>query len=212
MEGTQELSKGFSAPGLVPGMLAPTDHLAFTHDAGLDVHFMQVGLDPSAAVAPIGLMPLAPFEPPSTAESDQSCVDVPASVVSPEKPAEQPRRPHAPFFERAIEQLVAEKAAAVGCEDYDRANTSPYASPGRAQSLKGLPPTFVQTGGLDPLRDEGLEFAMRLMAEGVDVEIYNAPGSYHGADPLDPRCALQAARVYNEALHAALHPEESATG
>ena len=123
VEGTQELSKGFSAPGLVPGMLAPTDHLAFTHDAGLDVHFMQVGLDPSAAVAPIGLMPLAPFEPPSTAESDQSCVDVPASVVSPEKPAEQPRRPHAPFFERAIEQLVAEKAAAVGCEDYDRANT-----------------------------------------------------------------------------------------
>lgn len=97
-------------------------------------------------------------------------------------------------------------------EHYDRANTSPYAAPARAQSLKGLPPAFVQTNGLDPLRDEGLEFAMRLMAEGVDVEIYNAPGTYHGADPLDPRSALQAARVYNEALHAALNPEKSRAG
>jgi len=93
-------------------------------------------------------------------------------------------------------------------ERYDRSNTSPYAAPARAQSLKGLPPAFVQTNGLDPLRDEGLEFAMRLMAEGIDVEIYNAPGTYHGADPLDPRSALQAARVYNEALHAALNPEK----
>ncbi len=91
-------------------------------------------------------------------------------------------------------------------EDYDRVNTSPYAAPARAKSLKGLPPAFVQTNGLDPLRDEGIEFAMRLMAEGVDVELYNAPRSYHGADPLDPRTALQAARVYNEALHAALNP------
>lgn len=92
-------------------------------------------------------------------------------------------------------------------EDYDRANTSPYAAPARAKSLKDLPPAFVQTNGLDPLRDEGIEFAMRLMSEGVDVELYNAPGSYHGADPLDPRTALQAARVYNEALHAALNPD-----
>ena len=91
-------------------------------------------------------------------------------------------------------------------EDYDRSNTSPYAAPVRAESLKGLPPAFVQTNGLDPLRDEGIAFAMRLMSEGVDVELYNAPGSYHGADPLDPRTALQAARVYNEALHAALNP------
>ncbi len=91
-------------------------------------------------------------------------------------------------------------------EDYDRSNTSPYAAPARAESLASLPPAFVQTNGLDPLRDEGLEFAMRLMAEGIDVELYSAPGAYHGADPLDPRTALQAARVYNEALHAALNP------
>jgi len=89
-------------------------------------------------------------------------------------------------------------------EAYDRSNTSPYAAPARATGLSGLPPAFIQTNGLDPLRDEGIQFALRLMAEGVDVELYNAPGNYHGADPLDPRTMAQAARVYNEALGNAL--------
>ncbi len=90
-------------------------------------------------------------------------------------------------------------------EDYDREKTSPYAAPARAHDLSGLPPAFIQTNGLDPLRDEGVEFALRLMAEGIDVELYNAPGTYHGADPLDPRTAAQAYRVYGEALGAALY-------
>jgi acetyl esterase/lipase len=91
-------------------------------------------------------------------------------------------------------------------DDYDRSKTSPYAAPARAEDLSGLPPAFIQTNGLDPLRDEGIQFALRLMAEGLDVELYNAPGNYHGADPLDPRTMMQAGRVYNEALGAALNP------
>ena len=89
-------------------------------------------------------------------------------------------------------------------EDYDRSKTSPYAAPARAESLAGLPPAVVQTNGLDPLRDEGIEFALRLMAEGIDVELYNAPGCYHGADPLDMRAMIQGATVFNQALGAAL--------
>lgn len=92
-------------------------------------------------------------------------------------------------------------------EDYDRSRTSPYAAPARSEDLSGLPPAFVQTNGLDPLRDEGIEYAMRLMAEGIDVELYNAPGCYHGADPRDPRTMAQAGRVYFEALGAALRPQ-----
>ena len=57
------------------------------------------------------------------------------------------------------------------------------------------------------LRDEGIQYAMRLMEAGIDVELYNAPGAYHGADPIDPRTAAQAYRIYAEALGAALHPE-----
>ena len=92
-------------------------------------------------------------------------------------------------------------------EDYARENTSPYAAPARADDLTGLPPAFVQTNGLDPLRDEGIQYAMRLMAAGVPVELYNAPGAYHGADSLDPRTAAMSFRLYDAALGAALNPQ-----
>ena len=47
---------------------------------------------------------------------------------------------------------------------------------------------------------------MKLLAAGVPVEIYNAPGAYHGAPPLDDRVAGIAFHVYNAALGAALNP------
>ena len=91
--------------------------------------------------------------------------------------------------------------------NYDRNNTSAYAAPLRADNFSNLPPAFVQTNGLDPLRDEGLEYAMALLEAGVEVEIYNCPGAYHGAPPKDVRTADIAFRVYNAALGAHLNPE-----
>jgi acetyl esterase len=88
--------------------------------------------------------------------------------------------------------------------DADRSATSPYAAPARAESLAGLPPAFIQVNGLDPLRDEGIEYALRLLADGVPVELYCGPGLYHGAPPLDPRVALTAATLYDAAVGAAL--------
>ena len=88
--------------------------------------------------------------------------------------------------------------------DADRSTTSPYAAPARAASLAGLPPAVIQANGLDPLRDEGIEYALRLLAEGVPVELYVGPGLHHGADPLDPRVALQAAAVFDAAMGAAI--------
>ncbi|HQV58860.1 MAG TPA: alpha/beta hydrolase, partial [Ilumatobacteraceae bacterium] len=52
-----------------------------------------------------------------------------------------------------------------------RSATSPYAAPNRADDLTDLPPAFIQVGGYDPLRDEGIIYAMRLMAAGVSVEL-----------------------------------------
>ncbi len=45
----------------------------------------------------------------------------------------------------------------------------PYAVPGRAQRLAGLPPALILTGGDDPMRDEALAYAERLRAAGIAV-------------------------------------------
>jgi acetyl esterase/lipase len=92
-------------------------------------------------------------------------------------------------------------------EDYDRSQTSPYAAPARAEDLSGLPPAFVLTNGLDPLRDEGILYALALMEAGVTVELYSAPGNYHGYPPVDERTAGVALRVYSDALGAGLNPK-----
>jgi acetyl esterase/lipase len=33
----------------------------------------------------------------------------------------------------------------------------------------------------DPLRDEGIQYAMRLLEHGVSVELHSYPGTFHGS-------------------------------
>jgi acetyl esterase/lipase len=87
--------------------------------------------------------------------------------------------------------------------DVDREHTPAYAAPARAADLSNLPAAFIQVNGRDPLRDEGIEYAMRLMAAGVPVELYCAPHQHHGLIE-DPRTAEQAARLFEEAVRAAI--------
>ncbi len=62
----------------------------------------------------------------------------------------------------------------------------PYAAPARAADLSRLPPALVVTCEHDPLRDEGILFAMRLMNAGVPVELHNFAGTVHAFDMLVP--------------------------
>lgn len=56
----------------------------------------------------------------------------------------------------------------------------PYAAPGRVADLSGLAPALIVTAERDPLRDEGIAYGQRLLAAGVSVALYNAPGAFHG--------------------------------
>ena len=55
-----------------------------------------------------------------------------------------------------------------------------YAAPSRANDLSGLPPATIVVAGCDPLHDDGVAFARRLVAAGVPAELIEAPGLLHG--------------------------------
>ena len=57
---------------------------------------------------------------------------------------------------------------------------TPYGSPALAGDLRGLPPCYLRTNELDPLLDEGIDYAWRLLRAGVSVELHNLPGTFHG--------------------------------
>lgn len=58
---------------------------------------------------------------------------------------------------------------------------SPYAAPAREDDLSGLPPAYIATAEFDPTRDEGIEYALRLLRAGVSVELHQWPGTFHGS-------------------------------
>lgn len=62
----------------------------------------------------------------------------------------------------------------------DGAARSPEASPLRAPDLAGLPPAVIVQAELDPLLDDGLDYAQRLRAAGVEADVRVWPGMVHG--------------------------------
>ena len=48
------------------------------------------------------------------------------------------------------------------------------------KGVQGLPPTFVVTAGLDPIRDQGRAYAARCAEGGVETIYWEAPGTIHG--------------------------------
>jgi len=71
-----------------------------------------------------------------------------------------------------------------------RAAVSAYAAPLRAENLAGLPPAYIQTCEIDPYRDDGIEYARRLLEAGVSTELYNVPGAFHAFELFAPESRL----------------------
>lgn len=75
----------------------------------------------------------------------------------------------------------AEQSWAWYLGDAPRDQVSHYAAPARATSLAGLPPAYIATSQFDPMRDEGILYAMRLLQDGVPVELHSTAGTFHGS-------------------------------
>jgi acetyl esterase/lipase len=89
------------------------------------------------------------------------------------------------------------------------ADDVPYhAAPARADDLRGLPPAYINVGDLDLFLDEDVDYACRLMAAGVPVELHVYPGAFHGSNTFVSRSALSRRWTEDElaALERALHP------
>jgi acetyl esterase len=80
--------------------------------------------------------------------------------------------------------MTRDKLAATWRHYLGATPASPYAAPARAADLAGLPPAHIATAEFDPLRDEGITYALRLLQAGVPVELHQWPGTFHGSQAI----------------------------
>ena len=80
---------------------------------------------------------------------------------------------------------------------------------GAGGDVAGLPPAWIGVGALDVFRDEDIEYASRMLAAGIPVELHVYPGAPHGFEMIVPNSAIAQAcqRDITEALRRALRPE-----
>lgn len=84
------------------------------------------------------------------------------------------------------------------------AQASCYAAPARAETVAGLPPTFIAVGALDLFLEEDIAYAQRLLHAGIATELHVYPGAFHAFDMMAPaQVAQQFERDFRGALRRA---------
>jgi acetyl esterase/lipase len=97
-----------------------------------------------------------------------------------------------PIFNRPEAELMWQRYLGARLNDPPR-----YAAPGRESDLSGLPPALVLTADEDPLRDEGIDYAVRMIAAGNRVELHHVPDTFHSFDSIAPTAGVSQ-RVYRD--------------
>ncbi|MDB6063501.1 MAG: Esterase [Verrucomicrobiaceae bacterium] len=71
--------------------------------------------------------------------------------------------------------------------------SSPYAAPARVTDLTDLAPAYIEAGELDPLRDETIDYALRLLQAGVSTDLRVLAGAPHAFDMVTTAAITQRA-------------------
>lgn len=69
-------------------------------------------------------------------------------------------------------------------------DVSCFAAPARATDLSGLPPTFIDVGSVESLRDEAVDFASRIWQDGGEAELHVWSGAFHSFDQWVPEAIV----------------------
>ncbi|MDP3379062.1 MAG: alpha/beta hydrolase [Brevundimonas sp.] len=91
----------------------------------------------------------------------------------------------------------------------------PYAVPGAAHRLAGLPPTLILVGDTDPMHDEALAYAARLEAAGLRVTRHvfskttQLPDALEQSGPSECPCAASAQDQFRQFFEATRSPVPS---
>lgn len=114
------------------------------------------------------------------------------------------RRQGASFSTAADAIVFNAEDARIAWDHYlgtDRDEVPAYAAPTRATDVANLPAAYVLAAGLDCLRDDAVDQAVRMMRAGVDVELHVVPDVPHGFMSLAPTTPVAEATM-NEIVRA----------
>jgi acetyl esterase/lipase len=75
----------------------------------------------------------------------------------------------------------------------DSPDVPPYAAPGRATDLSGLPAAFIEVGSAECLRNEAVAYAGRIWRSDGEAELYIWSGGYHCFDQVVPGARISRA-------------------
>lgn len=116
-----------------------------------------------------------------------------------------PPHPYAGTIGLGADQMRFAWASYLG--DVGTLDAWPYAAPARAENLGGLPPVFLAAGALDPVIEENLEFAQRLIRQGVATTLHVFSGAPHGFDRLETaQVTVQLRSLRNNHLKRCIQP------